>query len=271
MPARTTRPPLPEAAVDDHRTGVDPPPRLRSSSLSKTFGARVAVDGISFTIAPGECYGLLGPNGAGKTTTIAMVCGILRPDAGEVSIAGHSPTGARSHDARRLLGYVPQGVALFPELSVWENLDFWARLTAVPRRLRRSRIETVLEQVGLADRARDTVASCSGGMQRRANLAVALVHEPALLVLDEPTVGVDPQSRNRLLDLVESIAAEGTSVLYTTHYMEEVSRVADRIGIMDAGRLVAEGTLAELLDGSPIGALDLEARFLELTGTALRD
>jgi ABC-2 type transport system ATP-binding protein len=250
---------------------LDPTPRLRCTSLSKSFGDRVAVDGVSFTISPGECYGLLGPNGAGKTTTISMVCGVLRPDGGRVEIEGCSPTGPDAQEARRLLGYVPQGVALFPELSVAENVDFWARLTGVPRRRRRERTETVLEQVGLADRARDTVASCSGGMQRRANLAVALVHDPALLVLDEPTVGVDPQSRHRLLDLVESITASGTSVLYTSHYMEEVARVADRVGIMDAGRLVAEGTLAELLDASPAGVADLEARFLELTGTALRD
>lgn len=245
--------------------------RLRCDALSKSFGKRLAVDGVSFSVRPGECYGLLGPNGAGKTTTISMVCGVLRPDDGQVEIEGHAPTGADAHEARRLLGYVPQGVALFPELSVAENVDFWARLSGVPRRRRRERTETVLEQVGLADRARDTVASCSGGMQRRANLAVALVHEPALLVLDEPTVGVDPQSRHRLLDLVESIAATGTSVLYTSHYMEEVARVADRVGIMDGGRLVAEGTVTELLEASPAGAADLEARFLELTGTALRD
>ena len=246
-------------------------PRLRCAGLTKRFGDRVAVDAVSFTIAPGECYGLLGPNGAGKTTTISMVCGVLRSDSGTVAIGGRSPVGHGAVEARRLLGYVPQGIALFPELSVRENLDFWARLTGVSRRDRRPRIIEVLEQVGLADRADDPVAACSGGMQRRANLAAALVHRPSLLVLDEPTVGVDPESRNRLLDLVESIVAAGTSVLYTSHYMDEVARVADRVGIMDGGRLVAEGTVAELLAGSPEGATDLEARFLELTGTALRD
>ena len=247
------------------------PPRLRCDRLTRSFGDRVAVAGVSFTVGPGECYGLLGPNGAGKTTTISMVCGVLRPDGGSVWIDGAAPSGRRAAHARRRLGYVPQGVALFPELTVAENVDFWARLTGVPRARRRARIEAVLDQVGLADRAGDTVESCSGGMQRRANLAVALVHEPALLVLDEPTVGVDPQSRNRLLDLVRSITAAGTSVLYTTHYMDEVARVADRIGIMDSGRLVAEGTVSDLLEASPSGAVDLEARFLELTGTALRD
>lgn len=247
------------------------PPLVSCVSLAKSFGRRVAVADVSLSIAPGECYGLLGPNGAGKTTTISMLCGLMRPDTGAVSIGGHDPTGPTAVEARRLLGYVPQQVALFPELSVVENLDFWARMTGVPRRRRRDRIAAVLEIVGLGDRARDVLATCSGGMQRRANLAAALVHEPAVLVLDEPTVGVDPQSRNRLLDLVTAITAEGTSVLYTSHYMEEVQRVSHRVGILEQGRLIAEGTVAELLASSTGGAADLEARFLELTGTALRD
>lgn len=246
-------------------------PLLVCSSLSKRFGSRVAVDAVSFSISPGECYGLLGPNGAGKTTTISILCGLLRPDSGQVLIGGRDPAGTSAVEARRLLGYVPQSIALFPELSVRENLDFWARLTGIPRRRRRVRISTVLDQVGLADRAADPLDTCSGGMQRRANLAVALLHQPQLLVLDEPTVGVDPQSRNRLLDLIESITATGTAILYTSHYMEEVSRIADRVGILDQGRLVVEGSVDELLAGSPTGAADLESRFLELTGTALRD
>ena len=195
----------------------------------------------------------------------------MRPDRGSARIGGHDPTGDDGVEARRLLGLVPQQIALFPDLSVRENLDFWGRMTGVPRRGRRERIGEVLEQVGLADRASDPVETCSGGMQRRANLAVALVHEPKVLVLDEPTVGVDPQSRHRLLDLVADLTAGGTAVLYTSHYMDEVQRVADRIGIMDHGVLVAEGTLTELLKGSPGHVLDLEARFMELTGAALRD
>ena len=241
------------------------------TAVTKRFGDRTAVDDVSFTIGAGECYGLLGPNGAGKTTTISMLCGLFRPDGGGVRIAGHDPSGRDGVEARRLLGFVPQQVALFPELSVHENIDFWGRLTGLRRDRRRARIEEVLEQVGLSDRAHDPVETCSGGMQRRANLAAALVHEPKLLVLDEPTVGVDPQSRHRLLDLIESIASSGTAVLYTSHYLEEVQRVADRVGIMDHGRIVAEGTVAELLDSSADGAADLEDRFLQLTGTALRD
>jgi ABC-2 type transport system ATP-binding protein len=246
-------------------------PLLICADLTKRFGDRVAVDRLSLRISPGECYGLLGPNGAGKTTAISMICGLIEPDSGAVCVGRKDPAGRSGVEARRLIGYVPQQIALFPELSLTENLDFWARLTGLSRKRRRVRVAEVLEQVGLADRASDTVETCSGGMQRRANLAAALVHEPELLVLDEPTVGVDPQSRNRLLDLIESLVASGTAVLYTSHYMEEVERVADTVGIIDQGRMVAEGSVAELLGGSPDGAADLEQRFLELTGTALRD
>lgn len=246
-------------------------PLLTCTELTKRFGERVAVDQLSLSISPGQCYGLLGPNGAGKTTAISMICGLIEPDDGAVRIGGHDPTGRSGVEARRLVGYVPQQIALFPELSLRENIDFWARLTGVPRKRRRARVAEALDHVGLADRADDTVEICSGGMQRRANLAAALVHEPKLLVLDEPTVGVDPQSRNRLLDLIETIVAGGTAVLYTSHYMEEVQRVADVVGIIDHGRMVAEGTVSQLLDASPAGAPDLEHRFLELTGTALRD
>lgn len=246
-------------------------PLLDCSDLTKRYGDRLAVDRVSFEISSGCCYGLLGPNGAGKTTIISMICGLIRPDGGTVRIDGHDPSGRDGVEARRLIGYVPQQVALFPELSLTENLNFWAVLTGVPRKRRKASVAEALERVGLADRASDTVETCSGGMQRRANFAAALLHDPALLVLDEPTVGVDPQSRNRILDLVESLVAGGTAVLYTSHYMEEVQRVADLVGIVDHGRMVAEGTVAELLDASPHGADDLEHRFLELTGTALRD
>jgi ABC-2 type transport system ATP-binding protein len=250
---------------------MDREPIAVCDGLHRTFGSRVAVDDLSFEVRAGECYALLGPNGAGKTTAISMLCGLLRPDRGRVSIAGHEPFGSTAAAAHRALGLVPQSLALIPELSVTENLDFWARLQGVPRRRRRARMDAVLEHVGLAERRRDTVDSCSGGMQRRLNLAVALLHEPALLVLDEPTVGVDPQSRNRLLDLVSDLRDAGTAVLYTSHYLEEVERVADRVGVVDAGRMLTEGTPAELLAASEHGAVDLEERFLELTGSGLRD
>lgn len=246
-------------------------PLLTCSDLTKRIGDRVVVDGLTLRIDAGHCYGLLGPNGAGKSTTIAMICGLLEPDSGVVRIAGAAPTGRDGRFARSQLGYVPQEVALFPELSLRENLDFWGRLSGLGRRTRRHRIDELLDLVGLADRADDVLATCSGGMQRRANLAAALLHEPRLLILDEPTVGVDPQSRHRLLDLIAGLARDGAAVLYTSHYMEEVERIADTIGILDHGVMIAEGSVTDVLEASMTGTRDLESRFLELTGTALGD
>ena len=213
--------------------------------LRKVFGERVAVDGVGFTIATGETYGLLGPNGAGKTTTISMLCGLFPPDTGSVVIAGRALDG-QAHAAKAAIGLVPQEIALYPDLSARENLDFFGRLQGLDRHQRRARIDEVLEVVGLADRADDRVGEYSGGMQRRCNIAVGLLHQPMLLVLDEPTVGVDPQSRNQILDSIEALGGVGLSVLYTTHYMEEAERLCDRIGIMDAGRMIAEGTHRQL-------------------------
>jgi ABC-2 type transport system ATP-binding protein len=211
----------------------------------KRYGDLLAVDDVSFTISPGETYGLLGPNGAGKTTAISMVAGILTPDAGEVTLAGRRMT-SRSVDSKANVGYVPQDIALYPDLTGRENLRFFASLYGIPRRAAKSRVAEVLEVVGLTERAGDTVGTYSGGMRRRLNIAVGLLHRPALLILDEPTVGVDPQSRNAILANVESLAAEGMAVLYTTHYMEEAERLCDRVGIIDLGRLIAEGTPREL-------------------------
>ncbi|MEZ5321460.1 MAG: ABC transporter ATP-binding protein [Microthrixaceae bacterium] len=219
---------------------------LRCSALRKTFGERVAVDDVGFEIAPGETYGLLGPNGAGKTTTISMLCGLLDRDAGEVEVAGE-PISPRAVEAKSAIGLVPQDIALYPDLSARENLRFFGRLQRLSGDELRQRVDEVLDVVALADRADDKVADYSGGMQRRANIAVGLLHRPKLLILDEPTVGVDPQSRNQILEAVDRLGTEGMSVLYTTHYMEEAERLCDRIGIIDGGRLVAEGTRAELV------------------------
>ena len=213
--------------------------------LVKDFGERRAVDDISFHISPGETYGLLGPNGAGKTTSISMLCGLIEPDAGAVHILGRDLSGMS--DLKGHIGLAPQEIALYPDLSARENLDFFGRLQGLDRGARRARIAEVLDIVGLADRADDRVSEYSGGMQRRCNIAAGLIHEPRLLVLDEPTVGVDPQSRNQILESIERLGGEGLAVLYTTHYMEEAERLCDRIGIMDQGRMIAEGSRRELV------------------------
>jgi len=219
---------------------------LAAAHLGKRFGDRVALDDVGFTIAPGETYGLLGPNGAGKTTTIRLVCGLLRPDSGSVVVGGHRVT-TTATAAKGLIGYVPQDIALYPDLSARENLRFFGRLQRLRGRDLDRRVARVLELVGLTDRARDRVESFSGGMKRRLNIGVALLHDPTLLVLDEPTVGVDPQSRHAVMESVNSFGAAGMAVLYTTHYMEEAERLCDRVGIIDHGRLVAEGTRRELV------------------------
>jgi ABC-2 type transport system ATP-binding protein len=219
---------------------------LICAGLRKAFADRIAVDGISLSIAEGEIYGLLGPNGAGKTTAISMIAGVLGRDAGEVTIDG------RDHDAlsvatKSLIGYVPQELALYPDLTARENLAFFARLQGLRGREVAARTDEVLEIVGLADRSREASGQLSGGMRRRLNIAVGLLNRPRLLILDEPTAGVDPQSRSAILDSVKSFAEQGMAVLYTTHYMEEAERLCDRVGIIDLGRLVAEGTRRELV------------------------
>ncbi|HEY6427511.1 MAG TPA: ABC transporter ATP-binding protein [Acidimicrobiales bacterium] len=215
---------------------------LSCRGLCKHYGTRLAVDGVSFDVAAGECYGLLGPNGAGKTTTISMVCGLLEPDAGEVTVNG-APGG--SMPARAALGYVPQDLALYPDLSARENLEFFGRLYGLSGATLSQRIGEALDLVGLGDRGGDGIGTYSGGMKRRANMAAGLLHRPSLLVLDEPTVGVDPQSRNAIL---ETVAGLGIAVLYTTHYMEEAAKLCRRVGIIDDGRLVAEGTPRALVN-----------------------
>jgi ABC-2 type transport system ATP-binding protein len=221
-------------------------PMLECRDLRKSFGDRVAVDGVGFSIAPGETYGLLGPNGAGKTTTISMICGILARDGGTVRVAG-SAVDVGAPAAKAAIGYVPQDLAVYPDLTARENLAFFARLYGLKGPDAKARIDNVLEVVGLTDRAGDRTDQYSGGMKRRLNIAIGLLHRPQLLVLDEPTVGVDPQSRNAILESVEALGREGMAILYTTHYMEEAERLCHRVGIIDTGKIRAEGTRRELV------------------------
>ncbi|HSG85824.1 MAG TPA: ABC transporter ATP-binding protein [Candidatus Limnocylindrales bacterium] len=222
------------------------PSLLTTQDLRKRYGERLAVDGVSFHIKVGETYGLLGPNGAGKTTTISMICGLLRRDGGEVVVDGR-PVDIGATEAKAVIGYVPQDLALYPDLTARENLRFFGRLQRLSGRDLSGRVDEVLDLIGLADRANDRVDSFSGGMKRRLNIGIGLLHRPKLLVLDEPTVGVDPQSRNAILTSVDELGREGLAILYTTHYMEEAERLCDRIGIIDQGRIIAEGTRRELV------------------------
>jgi ABC-2 type transport system ATP-binding protein len=214
--------------------------------LRKRFGEIEAVRGVSFEIAPGESYGLLGPNGAGKTTTISIVAGLLEADAGEALVEGKLLT-TKSVAAKSAIGFVPQDLAIYPDLTARENLSFFARLYGINGKQNRRRVGEVLEIIGLEERAGDQAKTYSGGMKRRLNIGIGLLHSPSLLILDEPTVGVDPQSRNAILESIEQLSGEGMAVLYTTHYMEEAERLCDRVGIIDRGELKAEGTRSELV------------------------
>ncbi|HEY3246387.1 MAG TPA: ABC transporter ATP-binding protein [Phycisphaerae bacterium] len=218
---------------------------LSVEGLRKAYGNLVAVDGISFALRSGETFGLLGPNGAGKTTTIHMLVGALKPDSGAVHINGASdPT---RPDVRRNIGMAPQALALYPVLSGEENVAFFGRLYGLSGANLKQRVDWALEFVGLSDRRRDRVKTYSGGMQRRLNLAAALVHDPPVILLDEPTVGVDPQSRNHIFENIEILKRQGRTILYTTHYMEEAQRLCDRVAIMDHGKILALGTVEELI------------------------
>jgi ABC-2 type transport system ATP-binding protein len=222
--------------------------------LRCAYGSVVAVDDLSFTARPGEIFGLLGPNGAGKTTCISCLCGLLKPTAGCVSVMQHD-TVEDARRARQALGVVPQEIALYDDLSATENLAYWGGAHRMHGRALSDRVREVLEWIGLADRAREPVGRFSGGMKRRLNFACGIVHRPQVLLLDEPTVGVDPQSRVRLLELTRELARGGTTVLYTTHYMEEAESLCDRVLIMDHGRILAQGTLPDLR--SLLGERDL--------------
>ena len=246
---------------------------LEVQHLRKSFGTVVAVDDVSFTLRKGELVGLLGPNGAGKSTTVSIIAGLLTPERGDVLIDGERLTGD-TDPAKRRIGLVPQDIALYDELSARENLRFFGSLYSLTGPPLEEAMTSALALVGLTDRARDKVKNFSGGMQRRLNLAAGLLHDPDILLLDEPTVGVDPQSRNAIFENLEHLKAQGKALLYTTHYMEEAERLADRIVVIDHGRAIADDTLAGLqsrvaaVDGKPA---TLESVFLTLTGRSLRD
>jgi ABC-2 type transport system ATP-binding protein len=244
-------------------------------NLVKTFGKHEAVKGVAFTIGKGEIFGLLGPNGAGKSTTINIMCGYLEPTSGDTLIDGLSIT-KEPRKVKRTLGVVPQEIALYRDLTSMENLEFFGEIYGVPASERRQRAEDVLHFVGLYERRKEHVKNFSGGMQRRINMAIAMIHQPAFLMMDEPTVGVDPQSRENIFDSIEKLRDQGTTILYTTHYMEEAERLCNRIAIMDEGHIIAMGTLEQLLAmrdqnrevQRPHGLQEL---FIQLTGKTLRD
>jgi len=239
--------------------------------IHKSFNAHKAVDGVSFTIHKGEVFGLLGPNGAGKTTTIRILSTVLQPDRGEVSIGGHSlkkEPGA----VHRLIGVCPQELALYLELSATDNLIFFGRMEGLNGHEAREQARANLELLGLTERAKGRVDKFSGGMKRRVNLAISLMGRPELLFLDEPTVGIDPQSRNNIYETMLGLKNRGMTILYTTHYMEEADRLCDRVAIMDGGRIIALDTPQALKSQlGPPEKVTLEEVFLNLTGRSLRD
>jgi ABC-2 type transport system ATP-binding protein len=234
---------------------------LAVRDLRKRYGEVEAVKGVSFDIRQGETYGLLGPNGAGKTTTISMVCGLLSRDGGSVTLDG-IPVDVGAVAAKAGIGFVPQELAIYPDLTARENLAFFGRLYGLGGATLKARVEEVLDLIGLTERGNDRTDRYSGGMQRRLNIGIGLLHQPRLLLLDEPTVGVDPQSRNAILESIAALGKAGMAILYTTHYMEEAERLCDRIAIIDGGEIRAEGTQKELV--ALIGQKD-EVR-LSLTG-----
>ena len=223
---------------------------LEIRGLEKSYKTLKAVGGVSFSIADGETLGLLGPNGAGKTTTVSMICGLVPPDSGEVLIDGVSIQGDTNPQKRRI-GLVPQELAVYEELTARQNLQFFGSLYDIRSAALETAMDEALALVGLADRGDDRVKTFSGGMKRRLNLAASLLHDPQILILDEPTVGVDPQSRNAIFENLEALKARGKSLLYTTHYMEEAERLCDRIVILDQGKIVAADTLRGLYKSIP--------------------
>jgi ABC-2 type transport system ATP-binding protein len=219
---------------------------IEVNNLKKLFGELQAVQGVSFSVEAGEVLSLLGPNGAGKSTTISMLSGLLEPSEGDASIMGHSIS-REPLLAKAALGVVPQDIALYPDLSARENLDFWGKMYGLRGGPLKIRVDEVLEIIGLSDRQKDKVGTFSGGMKRRVNIGAALLHKPQVIIMDEPTVGIDPQSRRHILDNVKQLNAQGMTVLYTTHYMEEAEELSRHIAIMDKGKIVAIGTYRELI------------------------
>jgi ABC-2 type transport system ATP-binding protein len=230
------------------------PSLIEINGLVKKYGDRVAVNGVSLSVLEGEIFGLLGPNGAGKTTTLSILATLLAPDEGKVTIGGHDLV-KEANRVKTIIGLVPQELALYPTLSAWDNLAFFGRIYGLKGAALKERIAAVLALVGLSDRAGDAVQTFSGGMKRRLNIAAGLIHQPRILFLDEPTVGVDPQSRNFIFEHVERLNEAGMTIIYTTHYMEEAERLCDRVAIMDEGRILALDTpkgLISLLGGGVV-------------------
>ncbi len=240
-------------------------------NLRYAYGARIAVQSASLTCRRGEILGLLGPNGAGKTTLLSCIAGLLADFGGSLTFAGRPFRPATDAEARARLGLVPQNLALYEDLTALENLRFFARLQGVPRPQVEAAVQQALELAGLVDRANDRVSTYSGGMKRRLNLAIGDLHAPELLLLDEPTAGVDPQSRNHLFECLQGLREKGRTLIYTSHYMEEVQRLCDRVAVLNDGRIVALGTAAELAQQAGTPKADLEQVFLALTGRSLRD
>ncbi len=247
---------------------------LEVNNLVKKYDDFLAVKGVSFTIEEGEIFSLLGPNGAGKTTTISMLSTLFKPTAGDATIGGHSIT-QDPMLVRKLIGVVPQEIALYEDLTAHENLVFWGQMYGLSGKSLSKRVDEVLEQIDLADRAKNRVKTFSGGMKRRVNIGVGLLHKPRLLFMDEPTVGIDPQSRRAILDSVKLLNKQGMTVLYTTHYMEEAEELSDRVGIIDHGEMIALGTQKELT--KQVGEMETlilhidESEDLEKLALALRN
>lgn len=244
---------------------------LKVDQLRYSYGSRAAVDGVSFSIGQGELFGLLGANGAGKTTTISCIAGLLTDWQGQLALADQPFRPAKSTQDRLALGIVPQELAVYEGLSAIENLQLFGQLCGLSGAKLREHVDEMLELSGLKDRARDLVSDFSGGMKRRLNLAIGVIHHPQLLLLDEPTVGVDPQSRNHLFESLLALKRKGMTMLYTTHYMEEAQRLCDRIAIMNEGKIIAIGTAKELAATMGDPDANLEQVFLHLTGRTLRD
>lgn len=228
------------------------------SRLKKHYGKKTALEDVTLTVEPGTCFGLLGPNGAGKSTTMKLLTGIIEPDDGTIHVLGLDVV-KDQRAIQRQIGYVPQSITLYEKLSAYDNLVFFGEMNGVKGRLLKERISEVLNQTGLSDRAKEAVSTFSGGMKRRINIACALLHKPKILILDEPTVGIDPQSRNRIFELINSLKEEGVTVIYSTHYMEEVEALCDHIAIIDHGKVMTQGSLTELLERFGQKAIYFEA------------
>ncbi len=250
---------------------VENPTILATENLHKIYrgAANPAIDGLALNVSKGSIFGLLGPNGAGKTTTISILCTLLQPTSGRATILEHDVVGDAAA-VRRKIGLVPQDIALYASLTARENLRYFARILKVEKALIKARIDESLELVGLADCADQPISTYSGGMKRRANLAVAILHHPAILFLDEPTVGIDTQSRSLILENLVELNRRGMTLIYTTHYMEEAQQICDEVAIIDGGRVIACGEPRQLIAAAP-ESKNLEGLFLQLTGKQLRD